>query len=616
MADEINAAARNSAAVAGDEVKPYKIHVSTKYLELTRQKLELTRLPHEASEPKSEDWWEPKPQVEPLIDFWLEKYSWREQEEVLNRIPQFRTAISIPGSETPLRIHFVHFRSPHKTAVPLLLIPSFPLTNLSFGHLVKPFTDPEDVATTQPFHLVIPSLPGLGFSDAFPNNVPVISATAEMLNTVMTRLSYPHYLATNASAASASPAEIDWRLINYLATRYSSSCVGAHFVSPPLASPRMQEDPWEWTKWSLASLLHTGILGYSDDDFTALDRLASTPGASPSGSMRRSKATSPAAFGLNQFGLREPNTLAYALCDSPTGLLLYVMKGLRLLSLEAQFTPEQIINTTQLAWLPGPEYAMRFWASCAEHRWDDEQGAKSRKMGRPKVAITVFLGESASAASPDAGAEDAPSTVASHVPIPGVAKEHYVCPAWANARYNVAFTQRVPGRAGLLAWERPEVLTAGVRGLARQVLKLDSRLRAVPEPATAPLEQVVVSDPQGREVEPVAADVSGEATEGNRNGEPAAATAPPAEAEPAPQSNNQHLEEPQIGERAISDETIAVRVGEEQAGKDKDLLKPEAAALGAEGSSSSLLAERKAKTGQGPSDETIVAETPSPPASK
>lgn len=44
--------------------------VSTKYLDLTRQKLELTRLPHEGSEPKSNDWWEPKAQVESLIDYW------------------------------------------------------------------------------------------------------------------------------------------------------------------------------------------------------------------------------------------------------------------------------------------------------------------------------------------------------------------------------------------------------------------------------------------------------------------------------------------------------------------------------------------------------------------
>jgi hypothetical protein len=94
MADDSGPAA--AAAGAGDEVKPYKIHVSlpsstthqkhppidsalgtytrwqvsSRYLDLTKQKLEITRLPREPAAPKSHDWWEPKAQVEPLIDFW------------------------------------------------------------------------------------------------------------------------------------------------------------------------------------------------------------------------------------------------------------------------------------------------------------------------------------------------------------------------------------------------------------------------------------------------------------------------------------------------------------------------------------------------------------------
>jgi hypothetical protein len=52
---------------SGEEIQPYRIHVSSKYLDITRQKLELTRLPHE---PSSKDWWEPKSQVESLVDFW------------------------------------------------------------------------------------------------------------------------------------------------------------------------------------------------------------------------------------------------------------------------------------------------------------------------------------------------------------------------------------------------------------------------------------------------------------------------------------------------------------------------------------------------------------------
>lgn len=278
--------------------------VSSKYLQLTRQKLELTRLPHEGAGPPSKDWWEPKSQVEPLIDFWLEKYSWRDQEEKLNKTAQFRTAISIPGSETPLRLHFVHVRSSHGSALPLLLIPPFPFSNLALTNLVELFTDPEDVATNQQFHLVIPALPGLGFSDPFPNDTPEISTSAEMLNTLMARLGYQHYLVTNAGAAQYSPAEIDWRLIDCLSTKYASSCVGAHFIAPPLVKPKLSEAPIEWAKWTIANVFHAGILGYSGQDFSALK---SAPAAQIA---RRKKASRASKMGLNAVGLREPNTAA------------------------------------------------------------------------------------------------------------------------------------------------------------------------------------------------------------------------------------------------------------------------------------------------------------------
>lgn len=313
-------------AGAGDEIKPYKIRVSChlllllllaiydlrfhptpltpqriqvsrRYLELTKQKLELTRLPHEGAEPKSTDWWEPKAQVEPLVDFWLEKYSWRDQEAILNETPQFRTAISIPGSDTPLRLHFIHVRSPHDDALPLLLLPPFPLVNLALVHLVKSFTEPEDAVRDRPFHLVIPALPGLGFSDPFPNNTPEIATTAEVLNTLMVRLGYDHYLVSNAGAAQSSPAEIDWKIIERLSTQYPTSCLGAHFIAPPLVAPKLSEAPLEWAKWRIASALSSGILGYSEQDFTALKQTTAT-------------SKSAKKMGLNQMGLREPNTLA------------------------------------------------------------------------------------------------------------------------------------------------------------------------------------------------------------------------------------------------------------------------------------------------------------------
>lgn len=184
-----------------------------------------------------------------------------------------------------------------------MLIPPFPFSNLALTHLVKPFTEPEDASSNQPFHLVIPALPGLGFSDAFPNNTPVISTTAEMLNTLMLRLGYQHYLVTNSGAAQSSPAEIDWKLVECLSTVYPSSCVGAHFVCPPLASPRLSESPLEWAKWNLANTFKAPILGYSGEDFSALKQAGAF-------TKPRKRLLAPARLGLNNLGLQEPNTLA------------------------------------------------------------------------------------------------------------------------------------------------------------------------------------------------------------------------------------------------------------------------------------------------------------------
>ncbi|KAI0403643.1 alpha/beta-hydrolase [Xylaria palmicola] len=456
------AVAADNGSAAVEEVKPYRIHVSSKYLNLTRQKLEIARLPHEFDEPKSKDSWQPKSQVEPLIDFWLEQYRWRDQEEILNSLPQFRTGFAVPDSKTPVRIQFIHARSPRAGAVPLLLIPPFPFSSLSLGHLVGPLAEPDE-ANHQPFHLVVPSLPGLGFSDALPADAPVVAATADLLDALMGRLGYAAYLVTNASAGSLSPAQIDYKLADRLLTHRPGSCLGAHLISPPLTRPRLQEAPLGWAKWSLARILKASVLGYRSEDLSAMRQSVRHVESSDTA------AAAAAGSGAGLGGLTEPNTLAYALCDSPTGLLVLVLRGLRLLAPRKEFAPAEIINFTQLAWLPGPEAALRFWAHCARHPESEKTAGRARTRRpakRPRVALTVFLGdEQQQAEQREQRAADAP----------------YSCPAWATTRYEVVHAHRAAGNPGLLAWERPELVAAGVRGLAAAVLKVDKRLQPSPE---------------------------------------------------------------------------------------------------------------------------------------
>ncbi|KAK0626618.1 Alpha/Beta hydrolase protein [Immersiella caudata] len=454
----------------GEEVKPYRIHIPNRHLELTKRKLEFARLPHEAPS----GLWEPKAEVESLIDFWTEKYSWRDQESVLNTsFPQFRTSIALPslGVTSPLRVHSIHVRSPRADALPLLLLPPFPFTNLSFGHLIAPLTEP-DGTDAQAFHVVIPSLPGLGFSDALPASFSggnPIPASAALFDALMARLEYPRYVATTASPGHQSPARIDYRLIRRLATHHAASCIGAHFISPPLEMPDLRRAPWEWTKWNIARFFRAGVLGYDEGDFAALERPRWVP---PSSDVAK-KGVEGTGAGLNGFGvLREPNAMAYALCDSPVGMLVFVLRALWLLGRKGEmgrvFSEERIITSTMLAWLPGFEHALRFWAGAANQ--GDEEGAGERS----RLVVTVFVGGSASR-------DD----------------DLYACPAWANADFDVVGVQRLTGKSdgkGLLAFERPEVVIDGARSLTKGLLARDKGAFLAKEEGVivVPLEKVVV----------------------------------------------------------------------------------------------------------------------------
>ncbi|TLD21117.1 hypothetical protein PspLS_09218 [Pyricularia sp. CBS 133598] len=580
------------AATKGDGPRPTHWQcVSGKYLDLTRQKLELTRLPHENSIARSDDSWEPKPAVEAVIDYWLDRFSWRDQEERFNTLPQFRTAISTDSAlQAPQRIHFLHFRSPHKGAVPLLLIPPFPFTNLSVAHLGESLANPpvndDDAApkATPPiaFHVVIPSIPGLGFSDALPSNTGAVPATVEMLDRLMRRLEHPYYLASGTSSGVSSPARIDWLILERLALEYASSCLGVHMISPPLQAPNVTEAPVEFAKWSIASLFGAAILGYSAQDFAALAAssaaqsrakiLADAPTETPSRT-RPSTLTKQrycaqcggaCRYGshhehLGQVGLnslappQDANTLAYALCDSPTGLLVYILKILRLLagpgggpsrtstadkkttmpptSTVAGLTHDDVITIVNLAWLPGAEYALRFWSQAAARGEAEANRMRRMRNGggkKPRVAVTVFLGGknetngqgsgtgrdtgeniAAGAVNEQGGegpgarmAEASQSPNNDYVPLAELpelpagsraAPEPYVCPAWGNSRFEVIFAQRVSGKPGLLAWERPQIIVNGIRELAWTVVKTDKRLTAT-KPQMARLESVIIDD--------------------------------------------------------------------------------------------------------------------------
>lgn len=179
-------------------VQPYRMHVSQKYLDLTKQKLELTRLPRDPRNASSaQQRWEfgvSKTYLEPLIDHWLESYDWRAQESFYNdTLPQYRVPIN--GT----RLHFVHKRSDSPTAIPLLFVHGWPESFIAVSKIIEPLanpikTPPRGDENVQSFHVVTPSIPGFGFSDPIPEVANNAQATAEVFDALMKGLGYQQYI--------------------------------------------------------------------------------------------------------------------------------------------------------------------------------------------------------------------------------------------------------------------------------------------------------------------------------------------------------------------------------------------------------------------------------------
>ncbi len=142
--------------MAGEpQIEPFDVDVADDDLEDLRRRLAGTRWPSPAPEPG----WEQGTDLaylRELVGYWLEGFDWRAQERRLNQLDHFVTEVD--GQ----RVHFVHARSRHAQALPLVLSHGWPGSIVEFLDVFGPLTDPPDPSDA--FHVVAPSLPGYGFS--------------------------------------------------------------------------------------------------------------------------------------------------------------------------------------------------------------------------------------------------------------------------------------------------------------------------------------------------------------------------------------------------------------------------------------------------------------------
>jgi hypothetical protein len=142
-----------------DAIEPFEIRVDDAVLEDLRDRLARTRFPDQI-EGTGWEYGIPTDYLRELIDHWRDVYDWRVQEARLNELDHFRTEID--GQS----IHFVHARSPHPTALPLLVTHGWPGSIVEFLDVIPRLTHPHEHGgdPADAFHVVAPSLPGYGFS--------------------------------------------------------------------------------------------------------------------------------------------------------------------------------------------------------------------------------------------------------------------------------------------------------------------------------------------------------------------------------------------------------------------------------------------------------------------
>lgn len=146
--------------MASNSIHPFKLSIAQSDLDDLHTRLRLTRWPDKET---VTDWSQgvPLAAIQELCEYWQTEYDWRRCEALLNSYPQFTT--NIDGVE----IYFLHIRSKHEDALPLVLTHGWPGSVLEFRHIIDKLVDPKSHggSSDDAFHLVVPALPGYAFSD-------------------------------------------------------------------------------------------------------------------------------------------------------------------------------------------------------------------------------------------------------------------------------------------------------------------------------------------------------------------------------------------------------------------------------------------------------------------
>lgn len=288
-------------------VQPFTVHIADERLADLRARLAGARWPR--LRPGSG--WEmgtDEAFLRRAVDYWLTRFTWREQETALNRLPQFTTTID------GLQVHFVHMRSREEDAMPLLLAHGWPGSFALYQELIPRLTDPvrHGGEAGDAFDVILPSLPGFAFSDPFSirgHRGRIADLWHELLTEV---LGYPKYAAAGGDIGS--------EVVTRLALQHSDSLLGIHLTDV--------RDPWLGPR--------SAPLTLAEQSYRAMQA-----------------AWYAAEGGYDHLQATKPQTLAFALNDSPLGAMAWILEKMRAWSdcdgdVEKRFSLDQLLTNITL----------------------------------------------------------------------------------------------------------------------------------------------------------------------------------------------------------------------------------------------------------------------------
>jgi pimeloyl-ACP methyl ester carboxylesterase len=326
-------------AAGQDEVEPFRIHVAQDVLDDLAWRLDHARFPHDFA---NEDWsyGVNGDYLRTLVDYWRRDYDWRAQEGLINLFSHYRTTID----DVP--VHFIRQPGKGPNPIPIILSHGWPWTFWDFKDVILPLANPAAFGgdPADAFEVIVPSLPGFGFSTPVTKTGVNFTSTADLWRRLMVDV-----LGFDRFAAQGG----DWGTLvtTALAHKYPEHVIGMHTTMVAPLTVYSVERPWDITG---------GV---------------PVPAELPAAEREAIFAWQKRIASHVAVHMLDAQTLSYALHDSPVGLLAWLIKGRRSWGdtrgdIESRFDKDFLITTAMIYWITDSFVtSARYYAEAGREQW-------------------------------------------------------------------------------------------------------------------------------------------------------------------------------------------------------------------------------------------------------